>query len=79
MARIKQNKVVYTFSSTVWALKMEQCCREKMAAGRLIPIPKDISAGCGMAWTAGIEEKAALDKFIKENEIEVEGIYEMLL
>lgn len=52
MARIKKMKVVYTFPSTVQALRMEQCCKQEELDGRLIPVPKQISAGCGMAWAA---------------------------
>lgn len=52
MARNKKMKVVYTFPSTVQALRMEQCCKQEELDGRLIPVPKQISAGCGMAWAA---------------------------
>lgn len=43
--RIKTFKVLITFPSTAQALHMEQCCREKGAVGRLIPVPREISAG----------------------------------
>ena len=76
MPRVKKMKVVFTFPSTVQALKMEQCCKRD---GRLIPVPKQISAGCGMAWAAVPDSKAALEIMISQEGIEVEGTYELLL
>lgn len=72
-------KVVYTFPSTVQALKMEQCCKQKGLDGRLIPVPKQISAGCGMAWAALPEARASLEEMILREAVEIEGFYELLL
>ena len=52
MARERTLKAVYTFHTTTEAMKMEQCAREHGIPGRLIPVPRQISAGCGMAWAA---------------------------
>ena len=79
MPRVKKMKVVFTFPSTVQALKMEQCCKLDGLDGRLIPVPKQISAGCGMAWAAVPDSKAALEIMISQEGIEVEGTYELLL
>lgn len=79
MARIKKMKVVYTFPSTVQALRMEQRCKREGLDGRLIPVPKQISAGCGMAWAALPEARASLEEMISRESIEIEGDYELLL
>lgn len=79
MARVKTEKVVFTFHTTTQAMYMEQCCKNKGAGGRLIPVPRQISAGCGMAWSAPLSERPALEQLIREREIEVEGVYELLL
>lgn len=79
MARIKKMKVVYTFPSTVQALRMEQCCKQEELDGRLIPVPTQISAGCGMAWAALPEARVSLEEMISREAIEVEGVYEFLL
>lgn len=79
MARIKTEKVVFTFHTTTQAIFMEQCCKGSGAPGRLIPVPRQISSGCGMAWCAPQEEKAALERLIQEKDIQVEGVYELLL
>ena len=79
MAREKTRRVVFTFHTTTMAMMMEQCARKTGAQGRLIPVPRQISAGCGMAWSAPAEERQGLESLIRENGIEVEGSYELLL
>ena len=70
---------MYTFHTTTEAMKMEQCAREHGIPGRLIPVPRQISAGCGMAWAAPAEAKARTDEEIRLSDVEVEGVYELLL
>lgn len=79
MARERTLKAVYTFHTTTEAMKMEQCAREHGIPGRLIPVPRQISAGCGMAWAAPTEAKARTDEEIRLSDVEVEGVYELLL
>ena len=79
MARERTLKAVYTFHNTTEAMKMEQCAREHGIPGRLIPVPRQISAGCGMAWAAPAEAKARTDEEIRLSDVEVEGVYELLL
>ena len=52
MPREKTMKVVFAFPTTTMAMKMEAAAKAKEAPGRLIPVPRQISAGCGMAWCA---------------------------
>ena len=79
MARVKTKKVVVTFHTTTQAIFMEQCGKQENLPGRLIPVPRQISAGCGMAWCSPWEESQNLKRLIEKNEIEVEGVYELLL
>ena len=51
-----------TFCSTTEAMAMERLCMEHQVPGRLIPLPKEISAGCGLAWRMLPEELAQLHK-----------------
>lgn len=57
---------------------MESCCKAMGAPGRLIPVPGEITAGCGLAWSARPEEREILEQILKECELEAEGIYEIL-
>ena len=44
MIRERKPCVVLTFSTTTAAMSMEK------RSGRLIPVPREITAGCGLAW-----------------------------
>jgi hypothetical protein len=79
MARVKTEKAVFTFPTTTQAMHMEQCCKAKGRPGRLIPVPVKISAGCGMAWCAPLCARLELEQMAKEEKIEMEGVYELLL
>ena len=41
---------VLTFHTTHDAMAMETYCGDHGIPGRLIPIPGELSAGCGLAW-----------------------------
>lgn len=57
--RVKEEKLIVTFHTTADAMAMEKTCKQAGAPGRLIPVPRAISAGCGLAWCAplGSEEQ----------------------
>ena len=55
--RQKKAALVVTFSATTDAMAMERYCLERNMPGRLIPIPREIHAGCGLAWKTLPEEK----------------------
>ena len=63
--RKKELKLVVTFHTTADAMAMEKACKEHGAPGRLIPVPRMISAGCGLAWCAALDEREALKSVIK--------------
>jgi hypothetical protein len=50
MPRQKKHSVVLTFDSTHDALAAEKFAAAHALAGRLIPVPVEISAGCGLAF-----------------------------
>lgn len=41
---------------------METYCRAKALPGRMIPVPREISKGCGLAWKAPVEEETRLTR-----------------
>ena len=55
--RQKKAALVVTFSATTDAMAMERYCLERNMPGRLIPIPREIHAGCGLAWKTEPSEK----------------------
>lgn len=67
MERTKKPKLVITFPTTTAAMAMEAaCCFEQ---GRLIPIPREISGGCGLAWCAEPNLEEDLLALMKEHHI----------
>ena len=62
--RKKVEKLVIAFHTTADAMKMENECRKAGFGERLIPIPREISAGCGMAWCADPADREALDELM---------------
>ena len=44
--REKQLRLIVTFKTTTGAMAMEKACKGENIAGRLIPVPRQISAGC---------------------------------
>ena len=79
MPREKTMKVVFAFPTTTMAMKMEAAAKAKEAPGRLIPVPRQISAGCGMAWCAPFSDRVSMEQLIATEQIVTECCYELLL
>ena len=75
----KREKVVITFHTTTDAMAMESYCLSHDVAGRLIPVPSAISAGCGMCWSAPSSQRENVDSAVKAARLRCEGVYEMLI
>ena len=48
--RAKRPYIVLSFRATVDAMAWEKHCLAEHIPGRLIPLPRELSAGCGLAW-----------------------------
>ena len=48
--RNKRTYQVLSFRTTAEAMAWEKHCLAAGIPGRLIPLPREISAGCGLAW-----------------------------
>lgn len=63
--RTKRSYIVLSFHTTLEAMEWEKQCQNRQVPGRLIPLPQEISAGCGLAWRMLPEDwqnwKAQLD------------------
>lgn len=77
--RKKEQKLVVTFHTTADAMAMEKACREQDVPGRLIPVPREISAGCGLAWCAPLQERERLLALMERQGIEREDLHQCLL
>ncbi len=77
--RTKKKFTVIAFETTTQAMAMEKMCGEKNIKGRLIPLPPQIDAGCGLAWRMDIEEFAVFKDIILSLPQGIEGIAELEL
>lgn len=77
--RIKQNYHLLTFHTTTAAMAMEDYCHEYGIPGRMIPLPQEISAGCGLAWRMRPEEYGQEKDRINASKIQVENSLELTL
>ncbi|MFR3996648.1 MAG: DUF3343 domain-containing protein [Oscillospiraceae bacterium] len=71
--REKKRWLIITFHTTAAAIAMEKLCRAKGLPGRLIPVPRELTADCGMVWRAGTEDRAALTALTKAEGLETDG------
>lgn len=77
--RKKTKQLVITFSTTTAAMAMEKRAQEMWIFGRLIPLPSEISAGCGLSWKTKPEEKEKILVFLEEEKLKWEAMYELEL
>ena len=77
--RKKTKQLVITFSTTTAAMAMEKRAQEMGIFGRLIPLPSEISAGCGLSWKTKPEEKEKMLVFLEEEKLKWEAMSELEL
>ena len=77
--RKKELKLVVTFHTTADAMAMEKACKADQIPGRLIPVPRSISAGCGLSWCADLTDREQILDVMKEVGIEQEDVHECLV
>ena len=58
--RTREPRLIVAFFTTHDAMAFEDYCRSSGAQGRLIPLPGEISAGCGLAWSAPPDDETGV-------------------
>lgn len=66
--------LIVTFDSTTDAMRMEKEAKAAGLPGRIIPLPTQISAGCGLSWRADPGDKDRIESFMKERGIDHSGL-----
>ncbi len=77
--REKELRLVVTFHTTADAMAMEKACRTMGVPGRLIPVPRSISAGCGLAWCAPLTAEEDIRAVMEAHRIAAEGLHECMV
>ena len=76
--REKKLRLIITFHTTTAAMAFEKYCMANGLPGRLIPVPTQITAGCGMAWMADPADRAALEAAIEKDVLHADALYEIV-
>lgn len=66
-------RYLLTFYNTSGAIAVERFCKEHQIPGRLIPVPREISASCGLSWAVPVEQQKELRDVETEFADEIEG------
>lgn len=77
--REKNRYIVITFHTTAEAIAMEKFCNQQSIPGRLIPVSREISVGCGLSWRLKKEDFQTFQKKMEEAELECEQVVELML
>lgn len=73
----KQERVVFTFHTTTDAMAAESQCKD--LGGRMIPVPGEITADCGLAWCAEPQLEEVLRSALNTAGIPVQGVYRLMI
>ena len=76
--RQKEWKLIITFHTTSDAIAFEKACKASEMPGRMIPVPRELSAGCGLAWCTAASDRSVMEAFLKDTGIECEDMAELL-
>ena len=75
----QEKRLIITFRCTTDAIAMEKSCKATGAPGRLIPVPRSISASCGLSWCALPGEEDAIREEMKKVGIEEEALHQVMV
>ena len=73
----KKLSLIISFKKTTDAMAVEEYCLKNSIKGRLIPLPKEISAGCGLAWKCDINQVDEMKNSLLILNIEYDDIKEI--
>ena len=71
--------LVVTFDATAAAMAAEKYCLERGVPGRLIPVPREIPAGCGLAWKAEVDQEEAVTAALEAAGIAYSGVHRVVI
>ena len=77
--RTKERRLIVAFYTTHDAMAFEDYCLSRGAAGRLIPLPREISAGCGLALRMLPEDYAAWMQVLETVGPAAQGVYDIMM
>ena len=73
--REKKDTLVVTFHTTTQAMAAEKYCLANGLPGRIIPVPREITAGCGLSWKAAPADREVLAAALTESGLGWDEMY----
>ena len=67
--------LIISFKTTTNAIAAEKFFLEKELPGRIIPLPREVSSGCGLSWKAKPEEEEMLVAALNDNNLAYAGTH----
>ncbi|HCO50819.1 MAG: DUF3343 domain-containing protein [Oscillospiraceae bacterium] len=71
----KKTWLLVTFYTTAGVMAMERACKAASLPGRIVPVPRSITADCGLAWRCEPTLRGPVEALADPEE--VMGIYEL--
>lgn len=79
MAIRRRPQLVISFATTTAAMAAEALFKEEGLPGRIIPLPREVSAGCGLSWKANPDDEAVLTAALADADIAFEGVHHVTI
>lgn len=73
----KKPCLIVTFHTTAAAMAMEKRCNAAGIGGRLLPVPRELSSDCGIAWSSDPADRAEVERIAAS--VQYDRIAELLL
>ena len=70
-----QEKIIITFPNETQVLKLESALKKQQIYCKLIPIPRIISAGCGICLEAYKNDQKICEEILEKEHIRFEGFH----
>ena len=77
--REPKQKLIISFPSTTAAMAMEDVCKKRNYDGRLIPTPREVTAGCGLSWACDPSQEDAIRALINQENLLFDQICTLFL
>lgn len=75
----KLPQTVVSFPDITAAVAMEKACQLCGLPGRIIPVPNQITAGCGFAWRADAGLRGDIENLLAEKSLAFDRVYTLEL
>ncbi|MBU3840801.1 MAG: DUF3343 domain-containing protein [Candidatus Ruminococcus intestinipullorum] len=73
----KELRIVVAFETTTAAMQFESHAKCLGIQGRIIPVPREITSGCGLSFSTPIGERKKVEELVKQ--LQIGKVYELIL